>query len=97
MTSPPEQRVEVPASIGSAEELHLYLQQALQFPAHYGCNLDALWDCATEGPPWPVCIVWPSRWVNASTEFTEQAARVREVLQEAARENWLLRVELAAD
>ena len=36
------------ANIGSKEELHRVLAETLQFPAHYGKNLDALYDCLGE-------------------------------------------------
>ena len=91
-----ERRVEVPATIYTFEELHLYLQQVLQFPSYYGCNLNALWDCATSDISQPVCVVWPRRWNEASAEFETAAAAILEVLQEAAEENWLLRVEVSA-
>lgn len=32
----------------SREALHPYLQKQLHLPAHYGKNLDALWDILTE-------------------------------------------------
>ena len=32
----------------SREETHLYLQETFGFPAYYGKNLDALYDCLTE-------------------------------------------------
>ena len=32
----------------SVPELHKYLRSALALPAHYGANLDALYDCLTE-------------------------------------------------
>jgi ribonuclease inhibitor len=35
------------AAIHSKEELHRILAETLRFPAHYGNNLDALYDCLT--------------------------------------------------
>lgn len=32
----------------SREQAHVYLREQLQFPEHYGGNLDALYDCLTE-------------------------------------------------
>lgn len=36
------------AVIASREQLHDTLAQQLAFPAHYGRNLDALYDCLTD-------------------------------------------------
>lgn len=33
------------ANIRTKEELHRILAETLHFPAHYGVNLDALYDC----------------------------------------------------
>jgi ribonuclease inhibitor len=38
--------------------LHKILKQELQLPAHYGENLDALWDCLTADIKLPVTIEW---------------------------------------
>ena len=29
-------------------DMHKVIQDALDFPDYYGCNLDALWDCLTD-------------------------------------------------
>lgn len=36
------------ANIHSKEEFHRALAETLRFPAHYGMNLDALYDCLGE-------------------------------------------------
>ena len=33
---------------GTEEDIHEILQKALEFPAYYGRNLDALYDCLTD-------------------------------------------------
>ena len=38
--------------------LHQILKQELKLPAHYGENLDALWDCLTADIQLPVIIEW---------------------------------------
>lgn len=40
------------------EELHTTLQQILELPAEYGCNLDALWDSLTGQIELPMQIEW---------------------------------------
>ena len=36
------------ANVSSKEEFHRILAETLHFPAHYGRNLDALYDCLTD-------------------------------------------------
>jgi ribonuclease inhibitor len=36
------------ANVSSKEEFHRILAETLHFPAHYGRNLDALYDCLGE-------------------------------------------------
>ena len=33
------------------DSLHLVMKEALNLPEHYGCNLDALWDCLMDIRP----------------------------------------------
>lgn len=37
-------------------EIHPIIQEALDFPEYYGCNLDALWDCLTDMVGRPIHI-----------------------------------------
>lgn len=39
-----------------ANEIHAEIKNALNFPEHYGENLDALWDCLWEYYDCPVLI-----------------------------------------
>lgn len=36
------------AALTTSEEMHHYLAKMLHFPAYYGKNLDALYDCLTD-------------------------------------------------
>ena len=70
--------------------LHKYLRSALALPAHYGANLDALYDCLTE-------IAEPTR-IIVPTDITDNeklgwyGEQLLEVLQDAAEENENLQV-----
>ena len=44
--------------IDTVDELHIFLKKELDFPNYYGMNLDALWDCLTDGFAEPTKIVW---------------------------------------
>jgi len=44
------------AVINDEAALHDTLARALKLPAHYGRNLDALWDCLTRDVQGPVTI-----------------------------------------
>lgn len=76
------------AAIHTAEEFHEAISLLLQFPDHYGRNLDALWDCITTGDHLPVTMIWKdfalSRerlgdYADAITQVFEDASEVRDV------------------
>lgn len=73
------------AWFGNICQFHNYLANQLHFPAWYGCNLDALYDCLTD--------------LTADTELTLQnwpqigaMARAMRVMQDAAEENAHLKI-----
>ena len=72
-------------TIGSREELHSLLARELNFPAWYGGNLDALFDCLT-GVTEEVTIDLCHR-ADLMDTLGEYGARAVRVLQSAAREN----------
>ena len=51
-------RVELDATLGSVEAIYDRLAGTLGFPAHFGRNLDALYDTLTADIAGPVEIVW---------------------------------------
>lgn len=46
------------SEIKQYEHVHQWLKAALSLPAHYGENLDALWDSLTGDIPLPITILW---------------------------------------
>lgn len=55
----------------------------LHFPAYFGHNLDALWDCLNELPR-PTALVWEG-WQHMAVETPDDWAGVVDVLSERAR------------
>lgn len=63
---------------------HQYLKQALALPEHYGCNLDALYDCLTEPEKREI------RFVNLDAAAETYFSKLLSLFQEAQTENpWL--------
>lgn len=58
-TAPPgRRRVVDGAAIRSLENAYDALARALELPAHFGRNLDALWDSLTADLEGPIELVW---------------------------------------
>ncbi len=74
-------------SVQSPQALHMALQSGLDFPAWYGRNLDALYDCLTDLHQ-KTCLILLG-WDSLGT--WEQGFRL--TLQDAARENAAFSVE----
>ena len=60
----------------SKEETHAYLQEVFAFPAHYGKNLDALYDCLTELDAAEVELLHSDEMKAALGKYGEQLLRV---------------------
>lgn len=75
------------AAAEDAAALHRMIAQALDFPAWYGGNLDALYDCLTELET-PVELTLQN--LPAHGEF---GAAFRAALEDAAEENPVLKLE----
>lgn len=76
--------------IQTVRALHIYLQYRLGLPAHYGRNLDALFDCLTEIPE-ETCLTLRID-TTPSAEMMAFLPRLRRVLEDAQRANPRLHV-----
>lgn len=74
----------------SVPALHKYLRSALALPAHYGANLDALYDCLTEIVE-PTQIVVPAD-ITDNEKLGWYGEQLLQVLQDAAEENENLQI-----
>ena len=70
---------------------HRYLAKTLEFPEHYGNNLDALFDSMTEKAE---CVIL---FKGAAELYKEggYGARILEVMRDAAAANPMLKMEMA--
>lgn len=72
------------------KQAHQYLAQMLEFPAYYGNNLDALFDCLTDLGDCTIVLDGGADLLQAGGYGT----RVLKVLEEAAQTNPGLKLEL---
>lgn len=76
--------------IQTVRALHIYLQYRLGLPAHYGRNLDALFDCLTENPE-ETCLTL-NMDEAPSAEMAAFLPRLMRVLEDAQQANPALHV-----
>lgn len=76
--------------MGTKEEAHSYLQEKMNFPGHYGKNLDALYDCLCE-------LADAELYVSHREEAVGYYCKIEAVLKEAAAENGGLRLHLGEE
>ena len=73
------------ALFGNEKQVHNYLANALHFPAWYGRNLDALYDCLTDHRE--DTVIRLKHWPDHGPLY-----RITRVMQDAAEENLHLKV-----
>lgn len=72
-------------SVQSIDQLHAELARCLDFPDHYGHNLDALHDCLSGEIELPVKLTW-THYDLTRSKLGKKAERFREVLEDFAQE-----------
>lgn len=66
--------------VRTERDVHIVLDQALDFGPYYGWNLAALWDRLTRDVPRPVRVVW-SHWpVSERNLGSETFKKIRDLL-----------------
>jgi ribonuclease inhibitor len=78
----------------SVEQVYADLARQLGLAAHFGANLDALWDALLRDVPGPIEIVWRD-FDKDKASLGAAADRIRATLEEAAAERRDLHVKLA--
>ena len=71
-------------NIETVRALHIYLAYMLSFPAYYGKNLDALYDCLTDVSE-PTRIILHTKGVRG--EMAAYMPRLMQVFRDCAQEN----------
>lgn len=67
--------IDLSRCVGRAQ-LYEELRRALNLPAGCGANLDALWDCLSEGACLPLCLEVRGEAPDALQEYLKKVYRV---------------------
>jgi ribonuclease inhibitor len=73
------------ASHDSMDAIYTALQRELRLPAHFGRNLDALWDALTKDVQGPLEIIWRDHaWARTKlgADYDRLITTLRDVEQE---------------
>jgi len=71
--------------IESMDQLHAELARSLDFPAHYGRNLDALYDCLSGEISLPLKIIWKNYRLTQSA-LGKDITEILKVMEDFSRE-----------
>lgn len=71
--------------LASLEQLYDLLAAELKLPAHFGRNLDALWDVLTTDVAGPVEIVWENAALSKE-KLGDKATALMELLKDVCKE-----------
>lgn len=71
--------------VKSVGELHRELARSLDFPEHYGMNLDALYDCLSGELALPLRFIWRNYHVTR-VKVGKDAVKVLNVMRDFAKE-----------
>jgi len=81
----PRQVVIKGSQVASLEQFYDVLEAELKLPAHFGRNLDALWDVLTTDVAGPVEIVWENAALSKE-KLGDKATAIMELLQDVCEE-----------
>lgn len=73
------------SEIGSPAQFYSELARQLEFPAHFGRNLDALWDVLVNDIEGPLEIVWQGTALSQAA-MGDDYAKLVALLEEVAEE-----------
>jgi ribonuclease inhibitor len=71
--------------IENMDQLHAEFARILDFPAHYGRNLDALYDCLSGEVGLPLKIIWKNYRLTQS-KIGKDIEKILEVMEDFSRE-----------
>ncbi len=81
------------SELTTRENLHNELKEKLNFPDHYGENLDALWDCLVGWVDLPLTIYWENFSVSRRY-LGDYADRTLKIFMNAEKELEHLKIEI---